>query len=62
MPKALVPQISHGGARQQCLWRSPERIQLAITVTSEHLRPGGKILDRKTTGIKFDGHTIVSGE
>jgi hypothetical protein len=62
MPKALMPQVDRRGAGQQRLWMSPERIQLAVTVTSEHLLPGWKILNRKTTGIKLYRHIVITSE
>lgn len=63
MPEAFMPQFSRGGVGQQRLRRGrPEGIQLAINVTSEHLRPCRKILDRKTKGIKLNGHIVITGE
>jgi len=36
------------------MMRKTERIEIAAALTSEHLRPGKKILDRETRWIKFN--------
>lgn len=39
-----------------------EWIEIAIALTSENLRFGRKILDRKTTRVKFNGNIIITSK
>ena len=52
-----------GGGRSgtESLVRKAKRVEVAMAVTSEHLRPGRKILDRETMGVKLDGDIIITG-
>jgi hypothetical protein len=63
MSKVLVPEVSRGRAGEECRrrrWR--QRVQLALAVTSENLHAGGKVLNRETKRVKFNGYIIVSSE
>ena len=63
MSEALVPQIEggcggdHGFGRGGC-----QGIQVASAVTSENLRPSGKVLDRETKRIKFNRNVVILGK
>ena len=39
--------------------RKTEWVEITRTVTSEHLHPGRKILDRKTTRVKLDRYIVI---
>ena len=39
--------------------RKMEWVEIVRTVTSEHLHPGRKILDRKTTRVKLDRYIVI---
>jgi hypothetical protein len=41
------------------MMRKTEGVQIAAAFTSEYLRPGRKILDRGTSGVKLDRNVIV---
>jgi len=41
------------------LVRKTEWVEITRTVTSEHLHPGRKILDRKTTRVKLDRYIVI---
>ena len=41
------------------LWES-EGIEITAAITSEHLRPGMKILDGKTRRVKLDRNVIIT--
>jgi len=42
--------------------RQAQRVEITMAITSEHLRPGRKILDRKTGGVKFNRDIVITGE
>ena len=42
--------------------RQAQRVEIAMAITSEHLRPGRKILDRKNGGVKFNRDIVITGE
>jgi hypothetical protein len=41
------------------MWEA-EWVEVAATFTSEHLRPGRKILDRETRRVKLDGNIVIT--
>ena len=43
------------------MMREPKRIEVAHALTSEHLRPGTKILNGETNRVKLDRNIIVAG-
>jgi len=42
--------------------RQAQRVEIAMAITSEHLRPGRKILDRKTKRIKCNEDIVITSE
>ena len=59
VPQPLMPQGGRRGGAE-CLVRKTEWVEIARTVTSEHLHPGRKILDRKTTWVKLDRYIVIT--
>ena len=59
VPQTLVPQGSRRSGAES-LVRKAKRVEIAMTVTSEHLHPGKKILDRETMGVKLDRDIIIT--
>jgi hypothetical protein len=62
MSKELVPKINDGGGGMEGVMnRQLDRVEIAMTVTSERHLVGAKILDGETGGIKFHRNIIVTG-
>ena len=58
--QTLVPQGSRRSGTKS-LVRKAKRVEIAMAVTSEHLHPRKKILDRETMGVKPDRDIIIMG-
>jgi hypothetical protein len=62
VPKPLMPELDIIGSGMESLgWLKVEGIEVAITVTSEHLHLGVQILDGETKRIEFNRDKIVVG-
>ena len=58
--QTLVPQGSRRSGAES-LVRKAKRVEVTMAVTTEHLHPGRKILDRETMGVKLDRDIIITG-
>ena len=58
----LMPQGHRSSSSGESLVRSAKRVEFAAAVTSEHLRPGTKILDREARGVKLDRHIVITSQ
>jgi hypothetical protein len=62
VPKPLMPELDIIGSGMESLGRlKVEGIEVAITVTSEHLHLGVQVLDGETKRIEFNRDKIVVG-
>jgi hypothetical protein len=65
MAEASVPEVDTGGEGE---WAAgggggrTNRVQIAGAVTSVEEHPSTTILDRKTKGVKFHSHRIITTE
>jgi hypothetical protein len=62
MPEPLMPQGCRRGCSEGLVVWEPERVEIAAALTSEHLRPGRKILYGKTRRVKFNGHIVITSQ
>ena len=62
MPQPLMPQGDLGARSEGLVLWEPKGIEITGALTSEHLRPGVKILDGKANRVKFNGNVVVTSE
>jgi hypothetical protein len=61
MTQTQMPQVDAGDRGSVELRRGWDQgVQLAMAITSEDHRTSGKILDRKTERVKFNGNIVVT--
>jgi hypothetical protein len=62
VPKPQMPEIDIIGSGMESLGRlKVEQIEVAITVTSEHLCLGVQVLDGETKRIEFNRDKVITG-
>jgi hypothetical protein len=60
--EAVMPEGRRGGEAAGGRWCGGEGVEVATTIAAKNHAPRLRILDRKTTRVKFNGTSIVTGE
>jgi hypothetical protein len=62
MTQPLMPQRSRRRRGESLVVWEPEWVEITAALTSEHLRPGRKVLNGKTKRVKFNRNIIITGK